>query len=243
MDAWALAKRLARRELRRRGLDVVRYTAERFPELRRLDWIQRSEAGTVIDVGANGGQWASALRSAGYAGPMVSFEPLAEAFETLSQRTRHDPLWTAHRMAIGEFDGESTIQVASNSWSSSLLPMEERHLTSAPESRYRAIEKVVIQRLDTVVPTLGLPERLFVKIDVQGYELKVLEGAESVFDDVVMFELELSLVPLYTGQALLPELVTYLAERDFDLVAATPGFADPVTAQVLQVDGVFCRRG
>jgi FkbM family methyltransferase len=235
-------KHTVRQMVRRTGLDVVRYSPDRFPELQRLEWIRQAEINYVVDVGANAGQWSGRLRDSGYDGDLVSFEPLSKAFAELSRRTVTDRAWTARQEAIGEFDGEATIHVAANSWSSSLLEMEDRHLASAPESAYVTTERVAVQTLDTALADIPRPRRMLLKIDAQGYEMQVLRGADMVLRDAAMLELELSLVPLYTGQALLPEIVAYLSDRTFDLVVSRPGFTDRATGEILQVDGIFLRR-
>jgi FkbM family methyltransferase len=236
-------KRTIRRFIRSFGLDVVRYGPGRFPNLRRLQIIRQRNVDLVLDVGANAGQWGSRLRADGYKGRLVSFEPLPDAFAELERLIASDPLWDAHRVALGDADGTATIGVAANSWSSSLLPMEALHLRSAPESAYERAEEVLVRRLDVLKPTIvGQDDRLFIKVDVQGFELAVLRGGEDVLRQAEALEVELSLVPLYTGQALLPEVVSFLHLADLSLVGLEPGFADPVSGDLLQVNALFVRR-
>jgi FkbM family methyltransferase len=238
-----LGQQAARRMLRRFGFDVVRYTPERFAHLRRLALIRSNDVSLVLDVGANTGQWARRLRNDGYRGRLVSFEPLADAFATLNEVAASDPLWECYRLALGDRDGLANIRIAANSWSSSLLPMEDRHIRSAPDAAYQRDEEISIARLDSLSPEIiRRSDRLFVKLDVQGYELPALLGAETVLSRMQVLEVELSLVPLYEGQALLPELVSHLHERNLDLVGIQPAFIDPSNDQILQVDGLFVRR-
>ncbi|MBC7633672.1 FkbM family methyltransferase, partial [Aeromicrobium sp.] len=110
--AYAVATRLGRR-----GFEVRRHSAAR-----RQSVLAKQEVDLVLDVGASTGGYGTSLRSFGYTGQIVSFEPLAAAFAELSATVASDPLWTARNTALGAEPGEATINIASNSASSSLLP-------------------------------------------------------------------------------------------------------------------------
>jgi FkbM family methyltransferase len=224
--------------LRRLGVEVVRANDETVFELKRLRLIRDQRIDAVLDVGANRGQWARQLRRQGYAGRILSFEPLADAFVELERAAAGDPAWECRRVALGEADGEAELHVAGNSTSSSLLPMLERHRASAPESAYTGSEPVPAARLDTIAPA---GDRPFLKLDVQGYELSVLRGGERTLARVRAAECELSLVPLYEGQALLTEVVAELDESGLALVALERGFREPGTGRLLQLNGLFVR--
>lgn len=79
------------------------------------------------------------------------------------------------------------------------------------------------------------------KLDVQGFELEVLRGAVRTLEQIEVLEAELSLVPLYDGAPLFGDVVRYLDERNFGLLGREPGFADPRTGALLQVDGLLAR--
>jgi len=242
MSCLGSAKRDVRKLLHGFGIDLVRYSADRFPNLRRLKVIRERGVTVIVDGGANVGQWSRRLREDGYLGRIVSFEPLELAFTELVHMAALDDLWECHRLALGDSNGQAPISVAANSWSSSLLPMESRHLESAPESAYICEETVTTTRLDSLMNSVFAPnDRLFVKLDVQGFELQALRGSDRLLNQVEALELELSLVPLYTGQALLPDLVAYAHAKGFHLVNLEPGFADPRNGQLLQANGLFVR--
>ncbi len=228
--------------LRRFGVDVQRYRHTLLAVRGRL--LQELAIDLVVDVGGNQGQYAAQLRTSGYRGRIVSFEPLAEAFSILAVRAAADLLWDVRRVALGELDGKLALNVAANSASSSLLPMLDRHLEAAPYSHYVRTEECPVVRLDSIAEEiLGTARRVFLKLDVQGYEMSVLRGATATLSRVAVVESELSLVPLYAGQALLPEVVTFLQEAGFELVFLERGFVDQRTGHILQMDGVFLRRG
>jgi FkbM family methyltransferase len=197
----------------------------------------------VLDVGANVGQFASGLRRSGYRGRMLSFEPLAQAHARLLDAARDDPDWEiAPRIAIGEQEGEIELHVSGNSVSSSVLEMLGTHSDSAPASRYVASERVRIGTLDDMArDALGPGVVPFLKIDTQGYEDKVLNGARDTLARVRGVQLELSFVPLYEGQQLAGPLMERLHALGFVEWAIRPGFCDPVSGRMLQVDAVLFR--
>ncbi|MEZ5195802.1 MAG: FkbM family methyltransferase [Bacteroidales bacterium] len=95
----------------------------------------------MFDVGANTGQFAYYSRKLGYINNIYSFEPLKQEFEILSCFAKNDPQWKVYNMAIGDFDGEIEMNVASNSQSSSILNMTQAHINSAPDSAYKGKQK------------------------------------------------------------------------------------------------------
>jgi Methyltransferase FkbM domain len=90
--------------------------------------------------------------------------------------------------------------------------------------------------------SFGRGERIWLKLDVQGFELPVLRGGERTLDEVEVVETELSLVELYEGQSLLADVLAHLDSRGFGARFFEPVFSDPVSGELLQVDGVFARR-
>lgn len=197
----------------------------------------------VIDVGANIGQYAMGLRSAGYHGRIISFEPQQGAFEQLAAHCANDPSWECWQLAVGDDDGSAELFVSANWVSSSFLPMEERHLAIAPESRYTGREVVQQVTLDTFFRTMFADaDRVMLKVDAQGYELNVLRGARNLLGHVAVVELEVLLDRLYRGQATYRELVDALDDGGLSPVSFDPGFTDPGTGQVSWLDMIFLRR-
>jgi len=198
----------------------------------------------VLDVGANDGPFARQLREAGYHGRIVSFEPQAAAYEALCRAAAADPLWECRNVALGVDEGEVALNIAANSSSSSLLEMSPLHVASAPESAYVGREQVSIQRLDSLAGELGIAEAtVYLKVDVQGFELDVLRGAGAALERAVLVEAELSLVPLYKGAPRFEEVLNYLAELGFGVLSLEPVFIDPADGRLLQVDGILGRSG
>jgi len=198
--------------------------------------------GTVLDVGANIGQYGRRLRALGFAGRIISFEPLSSALPMLRAASAGDPAWEVHPFGLGEHETVGTINVSANSCSSSLLDTMARHVEAAPGARYVGQEPVSVRRLDAVMPGLGLAETpVHLKIDTQGYELNVLKGTGAALSRVHTVEVELSLVPLYKDGPEFEEVYGWLAGQGFHLVFAAPAFIDTATGEWLQIDGIFTR--
>jgi FkbM family methyltransferase len=237
------------------GFDVRKTSVYTSPKLRHRLLFSQLQIDLVVDVGANTGQFARQCRAAGYQGEIISFEPSAAAHASLLRSAAADPLWNvAGRMALGAADGETEINIAANSYSSSILPMLHTHLSAAPASRYLHKEKVPLRRLDDVlvpltrhipdphIPDRQIPDRhIFLKLDVQGYEPHVLAGAPQLLAHTSAVQLEMSLLPLYEGEALMPEICARMSADNFDLWDFEPSFRDPTNGRLLQVDGIFTR--
>lgn len=196
----------------------------------------------VIDVGANEGQYGKSLRAEGYNGRILSFEPQASAFEVLRSHARSSPNWRCARRALGSEMGRLSMNVAGNSYSSSLLDMLDAHVEAAPESRIMQTETVEVVRLDAALDQSDGPaQRIMLKADVQGYEDRVLAGSTGILDRILLLELEVSFVPLYEGQKLFPEIHEWAWMNGFALIALEEGFRNPHTRCLLQADALYAR--
>lgn len=239
-------KKMARQILRKLGLEVHRYVPpilHSLPLSPVVSSLRKFEIDLVLDVGANQGQFASEIRRSGYTGYIVSFEPLSDAYGNLLQTSHGDTRWDIYpRCALGDHNGEVEINIAGNSLSSSILPMLESHRNAAPESAYQGKEIVSVKTLDVVAGQYLKNARApFLKIDTQGFEWQVLDGARETLPLIKGVLVELSLVPLYDGQHLWEKIIDRLEAAGFTLWAFMPVFSDPLDGRTLQVDGVFYR--
>jgi FkbM family methyltransferase len=222
------------------GVEVAEW---RPPDRRLAGFLTRHGVAAVLDVGANQGQFGRSLRAAGFTGRIVSFEPLAEPYGLLASAASADPLWEVRRHALGDIEEERTINVAGNSASSSFLDMGAEHLAAVPEAEYVGAETVRIMRLDDIVDSLSLDGAVtLLKLDVQGFEKPVLDGARLALGSVTAVQCEMSVLPLYDGEAALPDLIADLRRRGFELEELEPGLHDRATGRILQFDGRFVRR-
>lgn len=236
-------KVLVRKLVHLAGYDFHRLIPEMNPAYQLCQGLTRFGVDQVLDVGANEGFFGRDLRTMGYRGRIVSFEPLSSAHERLLRAAESDPGWAVHpRCAVGDRDGEVTINVAGNSVSSSLLPMTDAHRTAARASAYIGVEQAPLARLDTVAPPYLVGARApFLKIDTQGFEWAVLDGAAALLPRFTGVLCELSLVCLYEGQHLWLEVIGRLESAGLRTWAVQPGFTDQRDGRTLQIDAIFFR--
>ena len=230
--------------LRRSGFELSRFSVEQSENARFISMLSTHNVNLIFDVGANAGQFGVLLRKIGFDGKIISFEPLSDAREILLNISKNDPLWQiALQTAIGEENGKIEIQIAINSYSSSVLDMLDTHVNAAPDSKYIGKEKVALRTLDSIAPDYMDSDSIaFIKIDTQGYETQVMNGAKKLMSQIVGLQVEISLVPLYKGQCLFDEMLKKLKNDGFELWSISTVFSDPNTGQLLQVDATFFRR-
>ncbi|WP_172639402.1 FkbM family methyltransferase [Streptomyces tailanensis] len=232
-----LIKRGVHRTLRCAGAELVRY-----PGRQRVRILRHHRITRVIDVGANAGQYGADLRRFGYTGEIISFEPLVDAYQELARRAAQDPAWHTEMLALGDETRRAAINVSRNSVSSSLLPMMERHQRAAPGSEYTRTQTIEVRRLDEVMTRYpGHHGRTLLKVDAQGFERHVLLGATELLRQVRGLQIELSLVPLYSGQMIFDEAIGLITGQGLRLASIEPGFSDRETGEMLQFDGIFVR--
>ncbi|MEM8750015.1 MAG: FkbM family methyltransferase [Pseudomonadota bacterium] len=196
----------------------------------------------VFDIGANRGQFATELLENGFTGQVISFEPTQKAYEELVKSAERHQNWHVHpRVAVGEKDATVSINVAGNSAaSSSILDMGDLHKTSAPESQYVGVEEVKLTTLAAVFHQYaGNDDKVFLKIDVQGYEENVLSGALPIISKVGVIKLECSLVSLYEGDKVYQFYFDWLQSLGFVLWDLEPGYRHRETGRLLQFDATF----
>jgi len=210
--------------------------------LRLAELIAEQGIDAVVDVGANEGLFAKRLRDDGFSGRIVSFEPLSSAFVLLASASADDPNWECVQLALGATTGEATLYVEGNLASSSFCPMDSGLPEAEPRLAYVGTEECSLSTLDVLAPDLFQPEEhLYLKLDVQGFELEVLRGAEATLARVLALDVELSQTLLYQGAPLMDEVVAYLAERDYVLLGTEPAYIHPRTGETLQLNGLFVR--
>lgn len=239
-----MLQNLIARSLRIFGYKMNKISAKTDVNVQLIKSLEHVGVTLVFDVGANVGQFAKGLRSAGYKGHIVSFEPLRKAHATLSTHARNDSKWIIHsRTAIGNTEGSIDINIAGNSVSSSILPMLELHSRVEKGSRYVDVESTEITRLDNVTSEYISPsDSYFIKIDTQGFEWEVLDGGLESIRHAAGILIEASLAPLYQGSHLWMDILTRLEATGFALWSLQPNFVDLRTGQSLQIDMIFLKK-
>lgn len=198
------------------------------------------EFATVIDVGANRGQFGLFAARRFPDAELHCFEPLPEARETLTRALRGHPRLRVHGLALGSRDGTETFNVAASDDSSSLLTATRTQTASFPKAEVAERRSVEVARLDDVISPETVRRPCLLKADVQGYELEVLRGAQTVLDVVDELLIECSFTELYEGQPLAAEIVALCDQRGFSLVGVFSLVHD-AGGRCLQGDFLFVR--
>ncbi len=206
---------------------------------RPIDFIRSRNIDVVLDIGANAGQYAVRLREDGYAGWIVSAEPVPAAYEALSVRAAGDERWKTMNLAFGDKEGDAEINVSEASVLSSMRRQLPAAVAFNSEARVVRRERTRVVRLDNVFSELPRG-RAFLKIDTQGYEQQVLIGASECLSQFLGVQMELPIIHLYEGTWQFHEAVAYMCERGFEISNIVPvNYDRHDVVSLLEVDCIF----
>ena len=182
-----------------------------------LSILKKIKCLSVIDIGANRGQFALAARSQFPQSKIISFEPLTEPANVFRRVFKSDPLTCLHQIAIGPEEKYLSMHVSRADDSSSFLPISTLQSKLFPGTEEREIRMVKIAPLLSVLDVKEIISPALLKIDVQGFELDVLKGCEDSLDKFTQIYIECSFVELYDNQALAHDIISWLEKRGFFL--------------------------
>lgn len=222
-------------------IDIVRFPTQEFEK--KIKLIETNSIDLVMDVGANIGQFAIALRKSGYKGDIYSFEPMKNEYAILEKNTSADAHWRSFNYGLGNENAITEIYVAENSVSSSFLPSSEEMNEIEPGVIAATTQEVEVKTLDTVYEELDLVNRkVFLKIDAQGYEKFILEGGKNTIPKIKLVQLEMPLISTYENSSDFYTLTKEMQNIGFQLVSLDSGYYNPKTGEQVEVDGIFINR-
>jgi FkbM family methyltransferase len=199
----------------------------------------------VLDVGAHTGEYGDFLRDIGYDGWIVSFEPVEDNFETLRRRTAEDSKWSAYQFALGAEEKSMAMNVTRSRVFSSFH--EPNAFCKGQFQERGAVERrelVTMRRLDRVfdevLPPIADP-RVYLKMDTQGWDLQVLEGATGMLDRVAGLQSEVSVQKIYSGMPGYLDSLAVMERLGFELVELVPVSRKDNLA-VIEFDALMIRR-
>jgi FkbM family methyltransferase len=204
-----------------------------------INLINHYKIDLVLDIGANDGQFGKMLRNEGYKGVVHSFEPVNHSFANLQKTCLNDEKWFAHKLAMGAACGKDTINVTAASDMSSFL-----NPNAFGEGKFEKInvvhrEMVEIETLDGFLSRKIKDfnkRRIFLKLDTQGYDLKVLEGSLNVMDHITCLLTEISLIPIYSGMPHYLDALRKYEEYGFVVTGLYPVSRDKKTLSTIEMD-------
>jgi len=235
-------KKYIHRFTRSLGFDFYALKDKSDGELLRLRWLREMNIKTVLDIGANEGQFAELIRKVLPQATICSFEPIAGCYTKLAGKFSNDRAFKAFNIAIG--DKEETIEMNINDFSpsSSLLEIDDLHVQNFKHTANSVKQQIPVKTLDGLSAELGLVKPYMVKIDTQGYEDKVIKGGQEVLAGAEVIFVELSYRSLYKEQALFDTIYNDLVRLDFQYHGNFEELLSPVNGAVLQSDGIFIKR-
>lgn len=195
-----------RKIINKAGIDLHRY----HPEVSKLDWLKSQNIKSVLDIGANIGQFALEIREELPGARIYSFEPIRECYGTLLRTMADDRRFKAFNIALGDAKSSMIMNKSSYTPSSSLRRMADSHKKLFPHTKETVPEKVEIERLDDVFERLNPALEILIKVDTQGYEDKVIAGGMNAFRKAKVVLIEASFIRLYEGQPLFDDIYAKL---------------------------------
>lgn len=196
---------------------------------------------TIIDVGANVGQFTVAASKMLRPSTVHCFEPLPDCVSKLRANVRSLTDVHVHACAVGEEDGTCRMRVNCYSPSSSLLPLAEQHRSAFPGAEEVGCINVEISTLDRVFGGANLELPVLLKIDVQGYEAAVLRGAQKLLKCVSHAVIETSLKPMYETEPVFMDIARFMEHCGFRFAGTVGCLLHPVSGEMLQLDALFER--
>lgn len=197
-----------------------------------------NEFNTIIDVGANQGQFALAAKAIYPQAKLFSFEPLEEMCEKFRENTKHLNRIELYNVALGTETGVIDFYRNNHTHASSALPISKEQVAAIPDTALTTKIRVKVQRLDEVIPLSSLKGPVLLKLDVQGFEKNVLEGGSDLIQQIDFLVFEASFIPMYEGEPLFDEMNHYLKGIGFQLVAPV-GFLEGKEGDIIQMDFLY----
>lgn len=184
------------------------------PTVEHLNALKSLNPRTIIDVGANKGQFSVLARSLFPQALIHAFEPL-KSERQIYESVVSKPV-QIYSVALGATKGTSEFFVASRADSSSLYAPSQR-IEAAYGVVLASKKRVQVERLDNIMDPSSLVGPVLLKIDVQGGELEVLKGSTKILPQVNAIYCEVSFVELYEKQSTVSEIVSFLDKNNFSL--------------------------
>ena len=218
-----------------------------YPEIQALRrFLSAFAVDCVFDVGANRGQYASMLRKdAGFSGTILSFEPNPDIFAELSRRAAADRKWHVFNLALSDFDGPASFNImAADQFSSLKKPSDEQDAIFADRNRVTRTVEMQCRRIDGLLPELQAKHgfsRPFLKMDTQGHDLSVCEGAGNAIAAMDGVQTELGVRPIYDSGTGYQAMISWLGERGF-MPSAFFANNKGHFPLLVEMDGIFVNR-
>lgn len=208
-------------------------------EIQRLRTVGRTPFASILDIGANTGQFAAHARVAFPMATIISFEPIEACFVELKRRFAGDENFHAYNCAIGRSNRQTTFYSNDYAPSSSMLQIADRHVTHYPKTAHTTATTIEEKMFEEVVNLSSLSKPCLIKIDVQGYELEVIRNNANMLKLADAVIIETSFEKLYKSQPLFDEVYQFMLKLGFVYGGSYDQLYAPRTHQIIQADAIF----
>jgi FkbM family methyltransferase len=237
-------KNVIRSVARAAGFEIVRLSGGQVLTGLLMGLLREYGVNVALDIGAHHGEYGHFLRTIGYQGRLVSFEPLDESFAQLARSSAKDQNWLIHKSAVGSSSGKATIHVPAATTLASFLRPSAYSLSQFPNQahvvRTETVEVVALDAIHEAL-TVGVADpRILLKLDTQGWDLEILKSAGRLLKSVVILQSELSVKPLYEGMTSYLEGLATLQGLGFELSGVFPVVRDR-RQRVIELDCVMIK--
>ncbi len=196
---------------------------------------------TIIDIGANKGQFALAVRKWAKNARIISFEPLCGPSKIFKAVFKNDANVHLNIAAIGPTSQRSLMHLSEHEDSSSLLPIGPKQSIYFPGTHEKGVVEIDVAPLDSFLHADDIELPSMLKLDVQGFEMEALKGCESLFTRINLIYCECSFIELYSDQKLAHDIIQWLYDRQFILIGVFNTSYD-FSGQAIQADFLFERQ-
>ena len=226
---------LLKRKLSSKGINIARY------KLYDKKWLHNLEISTVIDIGANIGEFTSIFNELFPSSVIYAFEPIPECFSKLSKRVGKFKNIKIYNVGLGSQNGELKLNKSSHDPASSFRDMADLHKKNYPHSSNSVELNVPIVRLDDFLESTSLDNNIFIKIDVQGFEDEVIKGGIKTFDRAKVIIIESSFQKLYENEPLFHGIYSLLQPLGFEFMGCLKQSEFNLDESFLQGDCIFIK--
>lgn len=197
---------------------------------------------TIIDLGANVGQFAVAATKFFDKAQIFSFEPDPQTAEILRQNLKGINQATVIVSAVGDCVGDAEFFVNKDAQVSSILKLGNDRKHDFPDSTVIDKITVPVTTLDAFFHEMPLERPILVKIDVQGFEDRVIMGAKTFLRQTEWVLMEVSFADLYEGERDFRSLLELMDKHGFRFLRPVNYHISPLTNQIIEMDALFQRK-
>jgi FkbM family methyltransferase len=228
------------RILNKFGIDIKRYPSRDLSRRKLL--LNEFNITDIIDVGAIFGLYGLETRAIGFKGNIYSFEPLSFLFNKQEKASKKDLNWKINNFVLGNVSEKKSINISKNYFSNSFLDQKKELVQQVSDIKYVSSEIVEIKTLHQVFHSIYKNiKKIFLKIDTQGFEKAVLNGAKGSLKQIKGLQLEMSLNPLYESSIDFFEKYNFINSEGFKLYSTENGFHNSKIGQLNEIESVFFR--